>query len=286
MTEVPHPALVAATVAAEAAYRQATTSCTGEELAELLGDGADGTPTMVLDALVEGAVLDAVAPFGINVLSEECGLVDRGSAVTLVVDPVDGTANAVAGVPLTCFLATIAVDGVFTESVTTWFATGERAYVGPHQRIGWASTGRTELAGAAVSMLRPQARNEDRWLAVARRTSRVRVLGCSGLESLFVARGLVDAFADAGSDTHRLVDLAAAMAASSIAGTTVADVWGRPIELDADLTRRWSGIVAASTALAEEMAEVIRGATIWTQAAGAAAAEVSESRSPARRWRS
>jgi hypothetical protein len=96
----------------------------------------------------------------------------------------------------------------------------------------------------------------------------------------------VGAFADAGSDTHRLVDLAAAMAASSIAGTTVAEVWGRPIELDADLTRRWSGIVAASTPLAEEMAEVIRGATIWTQAAGAASAEVSESRSPARRWRS
>jgi myo-inositol-1(or 4)-monophosphatase len=262
VSEGPHPALVAATAAAEAAYHHATTTRTGEQLADLLGDGADGTPTMVLDALVEEAVLDAVAPFGINVLSEECGLVDRGSAVTLVVDPVDGTANAVAGVPLTCFLATIALDGVFTESVTTWFATGERAYVGPYQRTGWASSGRKALDGAAVSMLRPQLRNESRWLAVARRTSRVRVLGCSGLESLFVARGLVDAFADAGSDTHRLVDLAAAMAATSIAGTTVVDVWGRPVELDADLTRRWSGIVAASAPLAEELAEVIRSAAI------------------------
>jgi myo-inositol-1(or 4)-monophosphatase len=261
VTEGPHPALVAATAAAEAAYRHATTTRTGEELAELLGNGADGTPTMALDALVEEAVLDAVAPLGVNVLSEECGLIDRGSAVTLVVDPVDGTANAVAGVPLTCFLATVALDGEFTESVTSWFATGERAYVGPHQRTGWGSTGRKALDGAAVSMLRPQARNEPRWLAVARRTSRIRVLGCSGLESLFVGRGLVDAFADAGSDTHRLVDLAAAVAASSVAGTTVVDVWDRPIELDADLTRRWSGIVAASAPLAEELAETIRGAT-------------------------
>jgi myo-inositol-1(or 4)-monophosphatase len=39
----------------------------------------------------------------------------------------------------------------------------------------------------------------------------------------------------------------------------VIDAPGRPIEMDMDLSRRWSGVVAASPALAEELAAVIRG---------------------------
>ena len=43
------------------------------------------------------------------------------------------------------------------------------------------------------------------------------------------------------------------------AGGTVIDALGRPIEVDSDLSRRWSGVVAASPALAEELATVIHG---------------------------
>jgi myo-inositol-1(or 4)-monophosphatase len=35
------------------------------------------------------------------------------------------------------------------------------------------------------------------------------------------------------------------------------DSRGRPIEFDTDLTRRWSGIVAASPQLADELAQAI-----------------------------
>ena len=49
-----------------------------------------------------------------------------GSAVTLVVDPVDGSANAAAGVPLACFSAAVVVDGEFTEAMTSWLHTDER----------------------------------------------------------------------------------------------------------------------------------------------------------------
>ena len=62
--------------------------------------GADGTPTMRLDILVDAAVTEVVEKHRVNLLSEEIGVIDIGSPVTLVVDPVDGTANAAAGVPL------------------------------------------------------------------------------------------------------------------------------------------------------------------------------------------
>jgi myo-inositol-1(or 4)-monophosphatase len=44
------------------------------------------------------------------------------------------------------------------------------------------------------------------------------------------------------------------------AGGAVRDVFGRPLELDTDLTRRWSGVVAATPELADELAATLRTA--------------------------
>jgi len=73
----------------------------------------------------------------------------------------------------------------------------------------------------------------------------------------YVAEGATDAFADAGSDTHRIVDLAAALLIVPAAGGAVLDAHGRPLDLDPDLTRRWSGVVAATPALAEQLTAAI-----------------------------
>lgn len=116
-----------------------------------------------------------------NVLSEERGWVDARSALTLVVDPVDGSANAAAGIPLSCFSAAAAIDDEFTEAMTCWL----------------------------------HARNREAWWRVASTATRVRILSCSTLESVFVATGASDAFLDAGSDTHHLMDIAGAMVSSN-----------------------------------------------------------------------
>ncbi|MFC4113877.1 hypothetical protein [Nonomuraea zeae] len=52
---------------------------------------------MRIDVLVEDAILAALSRHPVNVLTEETGWVDNGSALTLVMDPVDGSANAAAG---------------------------------------------------------------------------------------------------------------------------------------------------------------------------------------------
>ena len=83
------------------------------------------------------------------------------------------------------------------------------------------------------------------------------MLSTSCLESALVAQGSIDAFADAGTDTHRLVDLVAAMVTVPAAGGAVVDAFGRPLEIDVDLTRRWSGVVAATPELAEHLAAAI-----------------------------
>jgi myo-inositol-1(or 4)-monophosphatase len=206
------------------------------------------------------------------VLSEEAGLVDRGSAVTLVMDPLDGSANAAAGVPLCAFSAAVAVDGAFTEALTVWLDTGRSWWAardagapapGRGRGASRRTSGRRTLDGAAVSLLRPRTDLTHAWAAwqaVAHRAGRIRILSSSCLEAALVAEGAVDAFADAASDTHRLVDIAAAVVLAEAAGGAVRDVHGRAIEPDTDLTRRWSGVVGATPELADELAETLRTA--------------------------
>ncbi|MFE5119928.1 inositol monophosphatase family protein [Streptomyces sp. NPDC056669] len=254
-----HPALAEATRAATDAFRAAREAYDRAQLAEKVQVGADGTPTMRLDILVDTAIAEVVNAHRINLLSEELGHIDNGSAVTLVTDPVDGTANAASGVPLSAFAGVITVDGVPTEALTSWLDTGRCWHTVAGRPSPYRTNGRTELDGAAVSLLRPQAHIADAWWRVATRAARIRILSTSCLEAVLVAEGSTDAFADAGSDTHRIVDLAAAMVTVPAAGGAVIDVHGRPLEIDPDLTRRWSGVVAATPRLAEELAETIRG---------------------------
>jgi myo-inositol-1(or 4)-monophosphatase len=252
-----HPVLADAVRAAAAEFGSARVQYDRAALAEKVEMGADGTPTMRLDILVDTAIAAVIDKHKVNLLSEEIGVIDNGSALTLVVDPVDGTANAAAGVPLSAFAGVLAIDGVATEALTCWFDTGRcwRAVAG--QPAPYRTTGRKTLDGATVSLLRPHGPDDDAWWRVARRAARVRILSTSCLEAALVAEGSTDAFADAGSDTHRIMDLAAAMVMVPAAGGAVLDVRGRPLELDPDLTRRWSGVVAATRELAEELVDTL-----------------------------
>jgi myo-inositol-1(or 4)-monophosphatase len=117
-------------------------------------------------------------------------------------------------------------------------------------------------AATAVSLLRPQHADTAAWWRIAERAERVRILSSSCLEAALVAEGSTDAFADVGGDRHRLVDLAPAMVLLPAAGGSVIDAFGRPIEVADDLSRRWSGVVAASATLAEELAAVISGSQL------------------------
>ncbi|GAA3763679.1 myo-inositol-1(or 4)-monophosphatase [Spinactinospora alkalitolerans] len=254
-----HPALAAAALGAAGAYDRARRRHTRTELAETRGTGADGTPTMLVDEIVEEAIADAARTHGVNLLSEEAGFIDNGSALTLVTDPVDGSANAASGVPLSCFAGVVTDDGRPVEALTCWLDTGRvwRAVAG--EPVPYRTSGRTRLDGAAISVLRPGPHARDVWWRVVERAERIRILSTTCLEAVLVAEGSIDAFADVGGDVHRIVDLAAAMLTVPAAGGAVLDAFGRPLEIDPDLSRRWSGIVAATPELAEEIAAAVRG---------------------------
>jgi myo-inositol-1(or 4)-monophosphatase len=208
VTVTVHPSLSAAADAARLALAEARRRHEPAELSEVIGTGADGTPTMRIDSLVEERVVDALSGYGVNILSEEAGLLDRGSALTVVLDPLDGSANAAAGVPLSCVSAVLAVDDTFTEALTCWLDTGHiwtattaGGCVGPGKRRLSRTSGQASVAGSALSMLRPHTGSPAgaAWWALAKQAARIRVLSCSTLEIALVADGATDAFADPGS---------------------------------------------------------------------------------------
>jgi len=248
--------------AADSAYRYAMNHMTATERSEDIGLGGDGTPTMFLDRHIEEPVLDVIARHGSNVLSEEVGWIDRGSAITVVIDPVDGTANSAAGVPISAFAAAIVVDDVVTESLCTWLGTTYAWHAHRDQEIARTTTGKNSLAGSALSMLRPRPATWSSWSALALEAERVRVLGSSVIEGCLVADGAIDAFCDPGGDIHRIVDIAAAQLIVERAGGAVVDAHGRPFSFEPNLSLRWSGVFAATRHLAEEIAAVIR----WSSA--------------------
>lgn len=253
MTTDLSPVLIEAAAAAQHAYAGALRSMTTEQRRAKAGIGADGTETFVLDEVVEAPVLDVCSRHGVNVLSEEVGWIDRGSAITLVVDPVDGTANAAAGVPLSCFAGALVVDDVVEEALVVWFD-GDRWWSARRNRPSTARvSGRRALDGAAVAMLRPRDSNRRAWNRIAQRADRVRVLGSSVLEASLVADGAIDAFCDPGGDVHRIVDIAATQLIVEQAGGHVVDALGRPFTFTPDLHLRWSGVFASTRELAEQI---------------------------------
>ncbi|WP_342776270.1 inositol monophosphatase family protein [Saccharothrix australiensis] len=254
-----HPALAATARAASRAYQEARHLHTRAELRAEVADGADGTPTMRVDAIVEAAIAEAATNAGANLLSEETGFVDNGSAATLVVDPVDGSANAAAGVPLSCFAGALVLDTRPVEALTVWFDTGRAWSAKAGQPTPFRTSGRTELRGASICAMRPKRGTEDAWLRLANAVDRIRVLSTTCLETMLVAEGSVDAFADPGSDTHRLMDLIAALVTVPAAGGALLDLHGRPLTFDLDLTRRWSGVAAATEALADDLITTVLG---------------------------
>ncbi len=168
---------------------------------DVVGIGAAGSPTEELDRVAEAEVLRRLDAEGVdwNVVSEEIGHVERGGEQTLVVDPVDGTWNALRRLPFSSVslalgsgtLAGIEV-GLVRDLVrgTTWWASrGQGAY-----RDGRPIRVRPWKRGAEVLLVNLGHGASERVVRAAGAAHRVRSLGCASLEISLVAEGSADGY--------------------------------------------------------------------------------------------
>lgn len=208
--------------------------------AEVIAMGADGTPTERLDRVAEAEVLRQLDRLGVdwNVVSEEIGVVRRGGDRTLVVDPVDGTSNAVRHLPFAAVSLALGRENLggidvglvrdLDRGTTYWASRGHGAFRDGHRILVRPYAGRGELVLVNLGVVAGPA-------AVRRagEVRRVRSLGAASLEMALVAEGAADGYLYENGEPSRnlrATDIAAAYRIVLEAGGHVTDARGGSID--------------------------------------------------------
>ena len=187
---------------------------TRSEREPVVGKGEGGDETTAVDAAAERVILDRFRGTGARIVSEEIGSEGDG-AVTVVVDPIDGSLNAKRGIPFFAISVAIA-DGRTMDDVHTAYVydygTGEE----------WTAVkGRGALLDGAGLLERPKdeleilsfeatttafvAEHAARFVGVAHR---LRVMGSLAVTLCHLAAGRLDGVVSLKG--ARSVDIAAA----------------------------------------------------------------------------
>lgn len=214
-----------------------------------LGMGADGTDTSQIDKIAENTVLDYITRNNIplNVLSEEIGYVDNGAEETMVLDPIDGTSNAVAGVPL--FTISMAIGkndlkGIHTaylkNLVTGDVMTAEKGKGAFKNGLPIKVKKNSDMDDLFMMIYLGNGAHPDSF-ALVKRVKSSRSYGCASLEMELVAEGQADGYmmySEKYTRAIRVVDIAASYLLLKEAGGEVMDLQGNPLNMPFDLEIR------------------------------------------------
>lgn len=218
--------------------------CKGEEVCM----GADGTPTSQIDKVAENAALMHIQSnrIPLNILSEEIGFVDNGAEETLVMDPIDGTSNAIAGIPY--FTISLAVGtsklsdirlGYLRNPVTGDVYTAEKGK-GAFKNGCPIHVRKAVMDDLFVMIYMGNGAHPDAF-ALAKRVKSSRSLGCASLEMVIVGEGEADGFlmkSEKYTRAIRIVDIAASTIILREAGGEVYDLEGNVLDMPFDLEHR------------------------------------------------
>ena len=168
-----------------------------------LGLKVDGyqPSTRLVDRIAEDTIVGYVKEndLPLNILSEELGYFDRGADRTLVVDPVDGTHNAIRSIPLYATSLAVGTKNLLdvevglvsnlATGVTYWAERGKGAFRDgvPLRTRPLPQSGRMFLAYVGRH-------SRDETDSLLRLSTRARSLGCASLEMCLVAEGHADAY--------------------------------------------------------------------------------------------
>ncbi len=178
--------------------------------------GADGEPTREIDKIAEDAALSKIEELKLdwNIYSEEVGSIRTGGRYTLVLDPIDGTHNAISAIPF--FSTSLALidekEGLVKNGIVVNIPSSD-AYTAVRNEGSWKNgtriqTRRFNLNEATVSSyIGPEARGWTEPMIFW--PKRTRYFGSISLEISLVSSGSIDLFVMFGR-IPRFTDIAAA----------------------------------------------------------------------------
>jgi myo-inositol-1(or 4)-monophosphatase len=230
-----------------------------EEMAELVGTaiadlvdsedgdqfvkmGADGTPTKKIDQVAEDLVVEYLISHSLckTLISEECGHKEIGGPKgTIFLDPVDGTYNALSGIPFYAISIAYAEEGIVKQAFVRDLANHEtftavlgRGACHNGEKVVTSSTSLLEASAMSIYGRKFDPANV---MDLGRTIRRWRLLGASALELCYTGCGRLDGFVDL-RGTLRVTDAAAGILVCTEAGGTVTDRDGLPLYFPDEVT--------------------------------------------------
>ena len=242
-----------------------------EEGGKSFGRGAGGDVSKKIDLLAEEVVIKTLEDSGVScvLVSEECGVKRIGveeSSGYVVMDGIDGTTNAVHGLPFAATslafskgpcLKDVRLGLVMDFSMDTIFhAEKGRGAYRDEKRLKTASI--TGLRDAVISFELGFERDREQQiqclLPILANSKKIRILGSTALELCYIASGSLDAFIDVRGGA-RATDLAAAQLILVEAGGVSVTPAGCLLDLSLNATATTSIIAASNPILCKNILE-------------------------------
>jgi myo-inositol-1(or 4)-monophosphatase len=201
-----------------------------KKAAEKAQRGAGGDISMQIDLIAENVVINTLENEKVNLLliSEELGeeyIGNKEKAIksqnVLIIDPVDGSNNAVRGIPYCSISIAYAIGksikdikkAVVLDLVSKdiyWAVKGEGAYLND-KKILVSNLDLSENCFFELNLPKKNAfQNLGKLKSIIERFHRIRILGSSALTLCQIAKGSMEAFINL-RESNRLVDVAAGL---------------------------------------------------------------------------
>lgn len=244
---------------------------------EIVKMGADGTPTTLIDLVAEDKVMEVLEGVDrpLTLISEEIGEVNMGEGhpeAVLIVDPLDGTSNAIKNIPAYGISVAVApilpghkrsltikdiqlgvVKNYATDDIYSAvrgqgaFNNGKSLTPSPKQDLSHISLGayvyRMDMGKIEV---------------LCKSVRRMRILGAVAIEISYVADGTYDAFVDVRNNL-RVVDVAAAKLILEESGGIVTDSDGKSLNGALNVMEKTSLVATCNSVIHGEIMKILEG---------------------------
>ena len=236
-----------------------------EKAAGDFGRGAGGDISRNIDITAENTVLDYLKEINFEcvVLGEECGRVELSDDPKgfVIMDAIDGSANAVRGVPFFCSSLAYATENrlsSITDGVITNLSTGQMysasqgkgAFMDDKQISVYKGIPLYKIVGVNTSGASQEIMKKLQ--PVFENHSHTRHFGANALEMAMFAQGLIDIFIDL-RDKIRIQDIAAGYIIVKEAGGLLLDEKFNSLDADLSYETRVSFVAASNQEILDDI---------------------------------
>ncbi len=239
------------------------------------GVGAGGDVRKKIDLVAENALFQTLEEHGVSctVVSEDSGVRQIGSDASqffVTTDPVDGTTNAVRGLPFIDISIAVSkrptLESVETALVTdvlrdiTYTAERGKGAYRDEKRIKPSEISTLGEAVVGVDFSTFKTREVvNKLMRILEKTRHIRHLGANALELCYVADGTTDAFIDIRGKL-RVTDIAAAQLVLLEAGGIITTPNGEKLNAPLTATERVSFVAAANKSIYDAIRKLVKTA--------------------------